>query len=89
MRSHEERTQHEHQVIHDRISRVSSESVQQDVHAQMEKDRDKEITALTNRISAVESRPGITLGKAVMLAMMVIAFIGLLLQAYSTAKGAK
>ena len=55
----------------------------------MEKDRDKEITALTNRISAVESRPGITLGKAVMLAMMVIAFIGLLLQAYSTAKGAK
>jgi len=89
IRDHEKRSAAEHQVIHDRISRVSSESVQVDVHTEIENERKKEIEEVKRRVSALEARPGITLGRAVVAITVLVGILGLLIQAYTAVKGAK
>lgn len=89
MRDHEQRTVIEHKTIHDRIGRISTESVQLDVHAQVEKDRDREIKALEQRVRALETKPGITWGRAMAGVTVVIAILALMIQAYSTVRGIK
>lgn len=89
LRAHEERSTQEHQTLHDRISRVALESVQADVHTQLERDRTKDIKGLDRRLEALEKRPGVTWGRALAAVSVAIAMVALLIQAYSTVKGVK
>lgn len=89
IRDHEMRSVQEHQTLHARISKVSSDSVQMDVQNQVEKDRDKEMAAVIARLVKVETRPGLTWSRALAGATVVVGIIALLLQAYATVRGAQ
>ncbi|MFC1418598.1 hypothetical protein [Streptacidiphilus cavernicola] len=89
IRDHELRTDRVHAELDNRITRVATEAVQADVHDRIERDRDKELAALTNRVTKLEERPGLTWGRVVAGAAVVIALLALVFQAYSTVKGAQ
>lgn len=51
--------------------------------------RDNVIKPLADRVRALEERPAMTLGRWLGVATVVIALVGLLVQAYGTLQGAK
>lgn len=89
LRDHEQRTDRIHAEIDNRVTRVAADAVQADVHERIERERDREVSVLTARVAKLEERPGLTWGRVVAGAAVVVAILALLFQAYATVKGAR
>lgn len=89
MRDHEDRTLRDHQTIHDRISRVSMNSVQNAVHDQIERERTDQIKDLDDRLTAIESKRGLTKTQIIAICGVIVALAALLVQTYMATKGSK
>ncbi|NUQ95208.1 MAG: hypothetical protein HOY79_01150 [Streptomyces sp.] len=59
------------------------------LYQQGERDRDREVQGLADRVEKLEERPAMTVGRWVGILAVVVAFLALAVQAYGTMRGAK
>lgn len=86
---HEARTDRVHAALDSRITDVAKDMVPLALYNQGERDRDREIQGVTERLDKLEERPGMTLGRWLGILTVAAAFLALAVQAYGTLKGAK
>lgn len=86
---HEQRTDRVHQALDTRVTDLARDTVPLQLYQQGERNRDDEVKALADRVTAVERRPAMTLARWVGVLTVTAAFLALAVQAYGTLKGAK
>lgn len=86
---HEQRTDRVHAALDNRVTDVVRDMVPLALYQQGERDRDREIQALTDRLDKLEERPAMTFGRWVGILTVALAVLALAVQAYGTMKGAK
>lgn len=86
---HEQRTDRTHAALDSRITDVAKDSVTVRMWQQAEQDRDREVQSLTQRVDKLEKRPGVAWGWIFVAGTFLIGVVGVLIQAWSAAKGAK
>ena len=86
---HEQRTDRTHAALDSRITDVAKDMVPLQLYQQGERDRDREVQGLTERIDKLEERPGMTFGRWLGILTVAAAFLALAVQAYGTMKGIK
>jgi len=89
LRDHEKRSDNEHKLLHARIDQVAASSVHVDVHDQIEHNRDEDLENVRSRVGVLEAKPGVTKSQILAVVTVTIGIIGLVIQAYSAAQGAK
>lgn len=88
-RDHEQRTDRIHAELDNRITQVAKDCVPLVAYQADQRARDRELTDLRDEVKEIRERPGLTVGRIVAIATVVIALAALLVQAYGTLKGAK
>lgn len=86
---HERRTDSVHSSLDNRITGVARDMVPLALYQQAERDRDREVQGLTDRVEKLEERPALSFGRWLGILTIVIAVLALAVQAYGTLKGAK
>ncbi|MFE2486080.1 hypothetical protein ACFXGR_22820 [Streptomyces mirabilis] len=86
---HERRTDGIHTSLENRITGVAKDTVPLALYQQAERDRDREVQALTGRVEKLEERPGLSFGRWLGILTVAAAFLALAIQAYGTMRGAK
>ncbi|HWU24094.1 MAG TPA: hypothetical protein VN088_21340 [Nocardioides sp.] len=89
LKDHEERTDRVHAALDSRVTDVAKSMVPLDLYNRAERDRDREVQGLTDRVEKLEERPGMTFGRWLGILTVAAAFLALAVQAYGTIKGAK
>ncbi|MCW7941705.1 hypothetical protein AAW14_06615 [Streptomyces hygroscopicus] len=86
---HEQRTDRVHASLDSRVTDLAKDTVTVRMWQEAEQDRDREVQALTGRVSKLEERPAMTFGRWIAILTVAAAFLALAVQAYGTMKGAK
>lgn len=99
-RDHEERSERAHQALDARIDYLAAHTVplgeyqtaeraRSDQIQRLEKEHDEDVGRLSKRVDKQEGRSGATWGWIVAGATLLIGVVGVLIEAWSAAKGAK
>lgn len=86
---HEQRTDRTHAALDSRVTDVAKDMVPLALYQQGERDRDREVQGLADRVEKLEERPALSLGRWLGILTVAAAFLALAVQAYGTIKGAK
>lgn len=86
---HEQRTDRTHAALDSRITDVAKDMVPLALYNQGERDRDREVQGLSDRVEKLEERPAMTFGRWLGVLTVAVAVLALAVQAYGTMKGAR